>query len=149
VGKAKRGQGQYKGQSPVEPRPDYLSSFFGAAPAGHALILDDLAIKVVLGLYNAAKEHPAVQAGVGPLEAGVVRLYGVVIVVMGVYPSGVHSFSSPFFCGPEPGSAGTLARLNYYELACEARKVGRFDVVAAIETTSRDRTGSTELNLVP
>ena len=39
----------------------------------------------------AANEHPAVHAGVGALEAGVVRLYGVVIVVMGVYPRCVHS----------------------------------------------------------
>jgi hypothetical protein len=62
-----------------------------AAAARHALVLDDLAIKVVLGLDNAANEHPAVHAGTGALEAGVVRLYAVVIVVMGVYPSGVHS----------------------------------------------------------
>jgi hypothetical protein len=38
-----------------------------AAAARHALVLDDLAIKVVLGLDNAAKEHPAVHAGVGAL----------------------------------------------------------------------------------
>jgi hypothetical protein len=38
-----------------------------AAPARHALVLDDLAIKVVLGLDNATKEHPAVHAGVGAL----------------------------------------------------------------------------------
>jgi DNA-binding XRE family transcriptional regulator len=36
-----------------------------ATAARHALVLDDLAIKVVLGLDNAAKEHPAVHAGVG------------------------------------------------------------------------------------
>jgi hypothetical protein len=36
-----------------------------AAAAGHALVLDDLAIKVVLGLDNAANEHPAVHAGTG------------------------------------------------------------------------------------
>jgi hypothetical protein len=64
-----------------------------AAAARHALVLDDLAIKVVLGLDNAAKEHPAVHAGAGALEAGVVSLFGVVIVVMGVYPSGVHKSS--------------------------------------------------------
>jgi hypothetical protein len=34
-----------------------------AAAARHALVVDDLAIKVVLGLDNAAKEHPAVHAG--------------------------------------------------------------------------------------
>jgi hypothetical protein len=43
----------------------------GAAAAAHALVLDDLAIKVVLRLDNAAKEHPAVHAGVGALEADV------------------------------------------------------------------------------
>jgi hypothetical protein len=52
-----------------------------AAAARHALVLDDLAIKVVLGLDNAAKEHPAVHAGVGALEAGVVRLYGIVVIL--------------------------------------------------------------------
>jgi hypothetical protein len=43
----------------------------GAAAARHALVLDDLAIKVVLGLDNAAKEHPAVVAGAGTLQASV------------------------------------------------------------------------------
>jgi hypothetical protein len=41
------------------------ASFASAAAARHALVLDDLAIKVVLGLDNAAKKHPAVHAGVG------------------------------------------------------------------------------------
>ena len=54
-----------------------------AAAARHALVLDNLAIKVVLGLEDAAKEHPAVHAGVGALEASVVRLYGVVFMVVG------------------------------------------------------------------
>jgi hypothetical protein len=45
-----------------------------AAAARHALVLDDLTIKVMLGLDHAAKGHPAVHAGVGALEAGVVRL---------------------------------------------------------------------------
>src|ERR671914_686948 len=56
-----------------------------AAAARHALVLDDLAIKVVLGLDNAAKEHPAVHAGVGAqaLEAGVVRLNSVVVILSG------------------------------------------------------------------
>jgi hypothetical protein len=52
-----------------------------AAAARHALVLDDLAIKVVLGLDNAAKEHPAIHAGVGALEAGVVSLYSVVVLL--------------------------------------------------------------------
>jgi hypothetical protein len=38
------------------------ASFASAAAARHALVLDDLAIKVVLGLDNATKEHPAVVA---------------------------------------------------------------------------------------
>jgi hypothetical protein len=69
-----------------------------AAAARHTLVLDDLAIKVVLGLDNAAKEHPAVHAGVGALEAGVVRLYGVVVILSGwvrvgcARLCGVHSF---------------------------------------------------------
>ena len=45
-----------------------------AAAARHALVLDDLTIKVMLGLDNAAKEHPAVYAGAVTLEASVVRL---------------------------------------------------------------------------
>jgi hypothetical protein len=50
------------------PGPIHLqASLFRAAAARHALVLDDLAIKVVLGLDNAAKEHPAVHAGVGAL----------------------------------------------------------------------------------
>jgi hypothetical protein len=57
------------------------ASFASAAAAGHALVLDDQAIKVVLGLDKAAKEHPAVHASVGALEAGVVRLYGVVVIL--------------------------------------------------------------------
>jgi hypothetical protein len=40
-----------------------------ATAARHALVLDDLAIKVVLGLDNAAKEHPAVHAGVVAVAA--------------------------------------------------------------------------------
>jgi hypothetical protein len=52
-----------------------------AAAARHALVEDDLAIKVVLGLDNAAKEHPAVHADVGALEAGVVRVNGVVVLL--------------------------------------------------------------------
>ena len=46
------------------------------AAARHALVLDDLAIKVVLRLHNAAKEHPAVYAGVGAImiSSGWVRV---------------------------------------------------------------------------
>jgi hypothetical protein len=72
-------------------RPRLVLRSVRAAAARQALVLDDLAIKVVLGLDNAAKDHPAVHADVGALEAGVVRLNSVVIVVMGVYPRCVHS----------------------------------------------------------
>jgi hypothetical protein len=52
------------------------------AAARHALVLDDLAIKVVLGLDNAANEHPAVHAGTGAqaLKAAELRLYSVVVI---------------------------------------------------------------------
>jgi hypothetical protein len=78
-----------------------------AAAARHALVLDDLAIKVVLGLDNAAKEHPAVHAGVGALEAGVVHLYSVVVLPGGwvrvgcARLCGVHSVP-PFSVGRAP-----------------------------------------------
>src|SRR5215204_3043321 len=70
-----------------------------AAATRHALVLDDLAIKVVLGLDNAAKEHPAVHAGVGALEAGVVpstlssswRGCGTLLVSIGAPPCGTGS----------------------------------------------------------
>jgi hypothetical protein len=42
-----------------------------AAAARHALVLDDLAVKVVLRLDNAAKEHPAIYASAGTLQASV------------------------------------------------------------------------------
>jgi hypothetical protein len=56
-----------------------------AAAARHALVLDDLAIKVVLGLDNAANEHPAVHASTGAqaLNAAELRLYSVVLLLGG------------------------------------------------------------------
>jgi hypothetical protein len=64
-----------RAEVPKDTGPIHLqASFFRAAAARHALVLDDLAIKVVLGLDNVAKEHPAV-------HAGVVRLYGVVVIL--------------------------------------------------------------------
>jgi hypothetical protein len=57
--------------------------FAGAAAARHALVLVDLAIKVVLRLDNAAKEHPAIEAGTRTLQARVVSFYGVVVIVSG------------------------------------------------------------------
>jgi hypothetical protein len=70
-----------EGGAPTQRSPILRMSAWAirAAAAGHALVEDDLAIKVVLGLDNAANEHPAVHAGVGALEAGVVRFYGVVV----------------------------------------------------------------------
>jgi hypothetical protein len=64
-----------------------------------------------------------------------------------VCSSTVHSF----FCGPEAGSAGTLAGLNYYVLACEAREVGRLILVFGIssEAACWHRPRRTELNLIP
>src|SRR5215203_1952626 len=75
------------------------ASFASAAAARHALVLDDLAMKVVLWLDNAAKEHPAVHAGVGALEAGVVRSTlssswrgcGTLLVSIGAPPCGTGS----------------------------------------------------------
>ena len=71
----------YKGQDTPKNAPARSSTLRVATTTRHALVLDDLAIKVVLGLDNAAKEHPAVHAGVGALQAGVVRLYGVVVIL--------------------------------------------------------------------
>jgi len=42
-------------------------------------------------LVHVADEHPTIYAGVRALQASVVGLYGIVIVVMGVYPIRVHS----------------------------------------------------------
>jgi len=46
-------------------RPRLVLRSVRAAAARQALVLDDLAIKVVLGLDNAAKEHPAAYSGAG------------------------------------------------------------------------------------
>src|SRR5829696_7873521 len=79
--------------------PSRLATLRVATTTRHALVLDDLAIKVVLGLDNAAKEHPAVHAGVGALEAGVVRSTlssswrgcGTLLVSIGAPPCGTGS----------------------------------------------------------
>jgi hypothetical protein len=42
-------------------------------------------------LVYVADEYPALKAGAGTLKASVVSLYGIVILVMGVYPIRVHS----------------------------------------------------------
>src|ERR671911_113720 len=73
-------------------------------------VLEVLAIKVVLGLDNAAKEHPAVHAGVGALEAGVVRLYAVVVIVSGWVRVGCARLCGVHEAPPlGPGSGGFLA----------------------------------------
>jgi hypothetical protein len=67
----RRGGAKRRARAPESPGPDctlYALASLRAAAAGHALVLDDLAIKVVLGLDNAAKEHTAVQAGAHALE---------------------------------------------------------------------------------
>ena len=69
-----RGQEQYKGQGSA----GFVAR---AAAAGHALVLHNYAIKIMSGLHNATNEHPAVHAGVGAIEAGVVRLYAVVLLL--------------------------------------------------------------------
>jgi hypothetical protein len=71
------------GRDTPKDTPARLSTLRVATTTRHALVLDDLAIKVVLGLHNAANEHPATHAGVGPLQAGVVGLYGVVVILGG------------------------------------------------------------------
>jgi hypothetical protein len=76
---------------------DRRLSAIHAAAARYALVLDDLAIKVVLGLDKAAKEHPAVHAGARTLEASVVGVYAVVVILSRWVPvgcarlCGVHS----------------------------------------------------------
>jgi hypothetical protein len=85
-----RGQEHYKGRGPEGHPPDYLSSFFGAAATRNGL--KDLYLFAGTGVLDKmADVDDAPVAGVGALQAGVVRLYGVVIVVVGVYPSRVHS----------------------------------------------------------
>ena len=85
-----------------------------AAAARHALVLDNLAIKVVLGLDNAAKEHPAVHAGVGAqtLEAGVVRLYGVVVILSGWVRLGCARLSGVHEAPPRGPGPGVLHHLR-------------------------------------
>jgi hypothetical protein len=87
-----------------------------ATAARHSLVLDDLAIKVVLRLHNAAKEHPAVHAGVGALEAGIVRVNGVVATVSGwvrwVRGRLIHVNTSCVLAAP-PGSLDPPAGASY------------------------------------
>jgi hypothetical protein len=90
-----------------------------ATAAGDANVLDDLAIKVVLGLDNAANEHPAVHAGTGAqaLKAAELRLYSVVVILGGRVRMGcarllrVHS-EPPSSVGRVPGS-GRLPRGHF------------------------------------
>jgi hypothetical protein len=64
-------------------------------------------------LVYVADEYPAFEAGAETLKAGVVRLYGVVIVVMRVYPSRVHSYSSFLWAGLRGVSSTSGAILLY------------------------------------
>jgi hypothetical protein len=62
----------------------------GASPTGNAL--DDLDLFAGVAYDQAADEDDALaRVRAQPLERSVVRLYGVVIVVMGVYSICVHS----------------------------------------------------------
>ena len=70
-----------------------------ATAAGSGLY--DLVLFACTGVLDKVPDvDDALMAGVGALEGGVVRLYSVVVVV-GVYPTRVHSYSP--FCGPGPG----------------------------------------------
>ena len=95
---------------------DQRLSAIRAAAAGHALVLDDLAIKVVLGLDNAAKEHPAFEASTWTLQASVVSLYGVVMILSGWVCVGcarlwcVHW--GPFPLGRVPGCCCTCGAIS-------------------------------------
>jgi hypothetical protein len=55
----------------------------------------------LLGLDNAAKEDPAIHAGVGALEAGVVSLYSVVVIIGGWVRVGCARLLCGH-CGPLP-----------------------------------------------
>src|SRR5215208_8172542 len=75
-----RGQENYKGQGPEGHRPDYLCSFFGAAAAGDGLY--DLSLFAGTGVLDKVPDvDDAIVAGVGALQASVVRLYGVVVIL--------------------------------------------------------------------
>jgi hypothetical protein len=64
------------------PRPDYLSSFFRAAAAGNGLY--DLGLFAGTGVLDKVPDvDDAIGAGVRALEAGVMRLYGVVMILGG------------------------------------------------------------------
>ena len=54
------------------------ASCAAAAPVG--------GFSLIVVLVYVADEHPAIYAGAGTLETGVVGLYGVVVVVVAVYP---------------------------------------------------------------
>jgi hypothetical protein len=65
-------------------------------PAGYLLIFCAAAAAVgrcplLAVLVYVANKHPAFEATAGTLQASVVRLYGIVKVVMGMYPIRVHS----------------------------------------------------------
>src|SRR5215210_3560989 len=57
------------------PRPYYLSRFFGAAAAAVG------GFPLLAVLVDVSDEHPAQVPGAGTLEAGVVRLHGVVVLL--------------------------------------------------------------------
>jgi hypothetical protein len=80
MGENQRGHGHYKGRDPEGHRPDYLSSFFGATAARHGL--EDLDLFAGTGVLDKmADVDDALVAGVGALQASVVRLYSIVVIV--------------------------------------------------------------------
>jgi hypothetical protein len=79
------------------PRPDYLCSFFRTAAAGDGLY--DLDLFAATGVLDKVPQvDDTIVAGVGALQASVVRLYGVVLLLSGwvrvgcARLFGVHSF---------------------------------------------------------
>jgi hypothetical protein len=79
------------------PRPDYLFSFFGAATAGNDRYYLDLF--AATGVHDKVSDvDDALVTSVGAIEAGVMRLYGVVVILSRwvrvgcARLCGVHSF---------------------------------------------------------
>src|SRR5215207_5746874 len=132
------------------------ASFASAAAARHALVLDDLAIKVVLGLDNAAKEHPAVHAVVGALEAGVVRSTlssswrgcGTLLVSIGDPPCGTGSGVRHHLRAIPLSDSSQYTRLAHFMQLVYNVFAHNFDVGACDEYTDVDggrRTQAPEL----
>jgi DNA-binding XRE family transcriptional regulator len=102
-------------------RPDYLSSFFGAAAAGHGL--EDLYLFAGTGVLDKVPDvDGAIVAGVGAqaLEASVVGLYGIVLLLGRWVRVGcarlscVHS-EPPSSVGRVPGCVSTCGATSMFD----------------------------------